>query len=128
MGLAMALGCGATLFHLGVSPFWTLLPPSILLLPIKTFRRPGRPVVPVLLALAAVYRRRSLPAAQAAIPMLALAASGPFLIHVVSGMETALFTLLLVGTLLLADRFVAGPNGRLAVLLAVCGWLAALTR
>jgi len=53
VGLALALGCGATLFHTGVSPFWTLLPLSILLLPIKTSRRPGRPMVPFLLALAA---------------------------------------------------------------------------
>ena len=53
VGLALALGCGATLFHMGVSSFWTLLPLSILLLPIKTFRRPGKPMVPVLLAFVA---------------------------------------------------------------------------
>jgi len=82
----------------------------------------------IFLSLAALYRRRSLPAAQAAIPMLALAASGPFLIYTISGMETALFTLLLVGTLLVADRFVASADIRGAALLLVCGLLAALAR
>ena len=82
----------------------------------------------IFLSLAALYRRRSLPAAQAAIPMLALAASGPFLIYTISGMETALFALLLIGTLLVSDRFVANADIRGGALLMVCGLLAALAR
>lgn len=81
-----------------------------------------------ILSLAALYRRRSLPAAQAAIPMLVLAASGPYLVYVVSGLETALFALLLVCTLLASDRFVASADIRGGALLLVCGCLVALTR
>jgi arabinofuranosyltransferase len=82
----------------------------------------------VLQILAVLFRRRGLPALQAAIPMLVLATSGPFLLYSVSGLETPLFTLLLIGSLLAADRFVDRPGLEGALVLMGIGWLAAMTR
>ncbi len=79
-------------------------------------------------SLATLFRQRLLPAWQAAIPLLLLAASGPFILYMISGLETALFTLLLITMLIAADRFVNKPDLRGSAWLLLCGCLAALTR
>lgn len=59
---------------------------------------------------------------------LLLAAAGPFLLYAVSGMETPLFTLLLLLGVLFAQRLQARPESGALLPLALVGVLAHLTR
>ncbi len=61
-------------------------------------------------------------------PLLAFASFGPFVLYAVSGMETALFALLLLLVLRYAEDLLLAPARRPLVLLGVVGFLAALAR
>jgi hypothetical protein len=74
-----------------------------------------------------IYKRTEVPPLQTAIPLILLAGSGPFVLYAVSGMETALFSILLLSTVLFIDRMltspgIAGPIGLTSagVLLMLC--------
>ncbi|UCH84542.1 MAG: hypothetical protein JSW50_02280 [Candidatus Latescibacterota bacterium] len=75
-----------------------------------------------------LLRRRGLSVLQMLFPLLILASSGPFILYVVSGMETPLFAFLLLLTLLWLDGVYA--TGRLvySIAAAVTGVLLALCR
>jgi hypothetical protein len=72
----------------------------------------------------AIYRRRSTAAYGLLLPLLLFAASGPFLTYAVSGMETALFSLLLLLAVFLLDRALLahGPTAYLMIAV-VCVFL-----
>ncbi|NIM20045.1 MAG: hypothetical protein GTO51_07300 [Candidatus Latescibacteria bacterium] len=76
----------------------------------------------------AIYRRRNVQAGHALLPLLLFATSGPFLVYSVSGMETPLFSLLLLLVVLFVD-VVLSTGGRPAqLLLALTGVLLVLCR
>jgi arabinofuranosyltransferase len=61
-------------------------------------------------------------------PLLAFATFGPFVLYAVSGMETALFALLLLLVVRYSEDLLRAPAGRRFVLLGVAGFLASLAR
>lgn len=75
-----------------------------------------------------LIRNRLAHSNQLYLPLLLFATSGPFVLYVVSGMESALFTLLLLLLVLALDRFVAAPSPRGGIALAAAGFAVALTR
>ncbi|MEJ2720907.1 MAG: hypothetical protein P8181_07165 [bacterium] len=81
-----------------------------------------------LLALAGFYRRRRLSAAEVLIPLLLFALAAPFVTHSITGMETPLFSLLLLTAMIWVDA--ANTGGRMISYLglAVTGTLLALCR
>lgn len=75
-----------------------------------------------------LLRRRGHTGIHLSIPLALLSLSGPFVLYAVSGMETALFGLLLLAMLLSADYLIAAPRIGRGVLLAVVGTLLMLVR
>ncbi|NIM20044.1 MAG: hypothetical protein GTO51_07295 [Candidatus Latescibacteria bacterium] len=57
-----------------------------------------------------IYKRTEVPAFQMAIPLILFAGSGPFVLYAVSGMETPLFSILLLLTVLFIDRMMTSPG------------------
>jgi hypothetical protein len=75
-----------------------------------------------------IYRRRRLPALQMLLPLLMLATAGPFIMYAISGMETALFSLLLLVAVLVVDLIASAGRMIHYILLAILGFLIALCR
>jgi arabinofuranosyltransferase len=73
-------------------------------------------------------RRRAPLWTQQLLPLLLFASFGPFVLYAVSGMETALFALLLLLVVRYAEDAVQAPARRPLVLLGVVGFLASLAR
>ena len=81
-----------------------------------------------LLLLAVLFQRRRVPPQQMVLPLLLFASSGPFVMYAVSGMETALFSLLLLASLYFVDRIISVSRMASYVGLSVCSVLLMLTR
>jgi len=75
-----------------------------------------------------LYRRRVSHPRQLVLPLLIYATAGPFVLYVVSGMESALFGLLLLLLLYCASRLYERPTTTASLGLGVAGLLLALTR
>ncbi len=92
------------------------------------------PFVGIVLGLACLYvlwtlcRRRAPLWTQQLLPLIALASFGPFALYSVSGMETALFALLLLLVVRYAEDFIETPAGPPLIGLTVAGLLASLAR
>jgi arabinofuranosyltransferase len=92
------------------------------------------PVVGILLGLgclgvlSTLCRRRGPLWTQQLFPLLGLAAFGPFVLYAVSGMETALFALLLLLITRFSEDLLERPRARSLAMLTVAGFLASLTR
>lgn len=81
-----------------------------------------------LLVLAGFYRRRRLTATEILVPLVLFALAAPFVTHSITGMETPLFSLLLLTAMIWADAANTG-GGMISYLgLAVTGTLLALCR
>lgn len=75
-----------------------------------------------------LFRRRVEHPTQLFLPLLLYAAAGPFVLYVVSGMETALFGFLLLALLYYADRLNHSPAPSSWIGLTAIGFLLALAR
>lgn len=75
-----------------------------------------------------ILQRRNRDPLQMFFPLVLLAASGPFIMYAVSGLETALFALLLLVMMFLLDHLLETGRTLYSVLLAVAGVLLALCR
>lgn len=81
-----------------------------------------------ILVLWLIFRRRRLPPLQTLFPLLLLAASGPFVTYVISGMETPLYALLLLLAVNWLDLWFVSGKLSYAVLLALTGVSLSLCR
>jgi len=92
------------------------------------------PIVSVLLGLLCIgllwrlFARSGLGGSSSILPILVLATAGPFVIYAVSGLETTLFALFLLGLVRGVDQVRANPSLTNHIILAVVGFLAALSR
>ncbi len=75
-----------------------------------------------------LYEHRRLPALQMLLPMLLFASSGPFLMYAVSGMETAIFAILLLASLYFVDQIIETSRMSSYVGVSVCSVLLMMTR
>jgi hypothetical protein len=76
----------------------------------------------------AIYQRRNVQGGRALLPLLLFATSGPFLVYSVSGMETSLFSLLLLLVVLFVDVALTTGSRSTYLLLALAGFLLVLCR
>lgn len=76
----------------------------------------------------AILRRRGRTSWHLALPVVLMALAAPLVLYSVSGMETALFALLLPAVVLAVDWLLGKPTAGRGLLLAVVASLAALTR
>lgn len=75
-----------------------------------------------------ILRRRGLSGLRLVLPVGLLSLSGPLVLYAVSGMETALYTCLLVAAVLLTDYLLERRSWPFALLLGLIGFLLALSR
>jgi hypothetical protein len=75
-----------------------------------------------------ILRRRRMPALQMLFPLLLLGSSGPFMTYAISGLEMPLFAFLLMLVMYWMDGAFETGRTRYFVLMAVGGFLLALTR